>query len=103
LSIGDGLVAQIPALITSVAAGMLVTRAASKAKLHDEIQKQLFFYPRALAILSAMLIVMGLVPGLPMFPFVSLGVAAGLLARNLKRSQAVAPATAGKPGDKTPA
>src|SRR5213595_2618015 len=46
LSIGDGLVAQIPALITSVAAGMLVTRAASKAKLHDEIQKQLFFYPR---------------------------------------------------------
>src|SRR6478609_1393831 len=58
LSIGDGLVSQVPALITSVAAGMLVTRAASKAKLHDEIQKQLFFYPRALAILSGMLLVM---------------------------------------------
>src|SRR5687768_1261961 len=75
LSIGDGLVSQVPALITSVAAGMLVTRAASKAKLSDEIQKQLFFYPRALAILAAMLIVMSFVPGLPMFPFLSLGVA----------------------------
>jgi flagellar biosynthesis protein FlhA len=94
LSIGDGLVAQVPALITSVAAGMLVTRAASKAKLSDEIQKQLFFYPRALAILAAMLCVMGLVPGLPMFPFLSLGIAAALLARNLKRAQAIAPAAA---------
>src|SRR5690349_1081666 len=94
LSIGDGLVSQVPALITSVAAGMLVTRAASKAKLSDEIQKQLFFYPRALAILSAMLCVMGFVPGLPMFPFLSLGIAAALLARNLKRAQAVAPAAA---------
>jgi flagellar biosynthesis protein FlhA len=100
LSIGDGLVSQIPALITSVAAGMLVTRAASKAKLHDEIQKQLFFYPRALAILSGMLCVMGLVPGLPMFPFLSLGIAAGLLARNLKRIQVAAEK---KPADKAAA
>src|SRR3954465_8404436 len=101
LSIGDGLVSQVPALITSVAAGMLVTRAASKAKLHDEIQKQLFFYPRALAILSGMLLVMGLVPGLPMFPFLSLGVAAALLARNLKKTQ-LATAQAGdkKAGEK---
>src|ERR1043165_3346890 len=76
LSIGDGLVAQIPALITSMAARFLVTRAASKAKLSDEIQKQLFFYPRALAILAAMLCVMGLVPGLPTFPFLPLGIAA---------------------------
>src|ERR1041385_2120938 len=92
LSIGDGLVSQVPALITSVAAGMLVTRAASKAKLHDEIQKQLFFYPRALAILSGMLLVMGLVPGLPMFPFLTLGIAAALFARNLKRAQLAQPA-----------
>jgi flagellar biosynthesis protein FlhA len=97
LSIGDGLVSQVPALITSVAAGMLVTRAASKAKLHDEIQKQLFFYPRALAILSGMLLVMSIVPGLPMFPFLSLGIAAALLARNLKKAQGAATAAqAGK-------
>jgi flagellar biosynthesis protein FlhA len=94
LSIGDGLVAQVPALITSVAAGMLVTRAASKAKLSDELQKQLFFYPRALAILAAMLCVMSFVPGLPMFPFLSLGIAAGLFARHLKRTQAAIPAAA---------
>jgi flagellar biosynthesis protein FlhA len=102
LSIGDGLVSQVPALITSVAAGMLVTRAASKAKLSEELQKQLFFYPRALAILSGMLIVMGIVPGLPMFPFLSLGIAAALLARNLKRAR-LATASAGdrKAGDKT--
>src|SRR5437763_8746922 len=92
LSIGDGLVSQVPALITSVAAGMLVTRAASKAKLHDEIQKQLFFYPRALAILSGMLLVLGFVPGLPMFPFLTLGIAAALFARNLKRAQLAQPA-----------
>jgi flagellar biosynthesis protein FlhA len=97
LSIGDGLVSQIPALITSVAAGMLVTRAASKAKLHDEIKKQLFFYPRALAILSAMLFVMAIVPGLPMLPFLTLGIAAALVARNLKKAQVAATATqAGK-------
>ena len=99
LSIGDGLVSQIPALITSVAAGMLVTRAASKAKLHDEIQKQLFFYPRALAILAAMLFVMAFVPGLPMFPFLTLGIAAALFARNLKRAQLAAP-TEKKAGEK---
>jgi flagellar biosynthesis protein FlhA len=104
LSIGDGLVSQVPALITSVAAGMLVTRAASKAKLSEELQKQLFFYPRALAILSGMLIVMGIVPGLPMFPFLSLGIAAALLARNLKRAR-LATALPGdrKAGDKTAA
>src|SRR5688572_26661465 len=96
LSIGDGLVAQVPALITSVAAGMLVTRAASKAKLSDELQKQLFFYPRALGILAAMLIMLGFVPGLPMFPFLALGIAAALLARNLKKASVVAPVAADK-------
>src|SRR6185369_14052765 len=55
LSIGDGLVSQIPALITSMAAGMLVTRAASKNGLGEELGKQLLFYPRALRILAVML------------------------------------------------
>ena len=69
LSIGDGLVSQIPALITSVAAGILVTRAAAKAKLGDEIQKQLFFIRARSRSWRRCCSVMALVPGLPMFPF----------------------------------
>src|SRR5882724_10110021 len=72
LSIGDGLVSQIPALITSTAAGILVTRAATKEQLGRELTKQLLAYPRVLAILTVMLVVFGLVPGLPIIPFFSL-------------------------------
>jgi flagellar biosynthesis protein FlhA len=54
LSIGDGLVSQVPALVTSMAAGLLVTRAAARDSLGHELSKQLLFYPRALAILSGM-------------------------------------------------
>jgi flagellar biosynthesis protein FlhA len=110
LSIGDGLVSQIPALITSVAAGMLVTRAASNKKLSEELTKQLLFYPRAMGILSAMLGVMAFVPGLPMLPFLTLAVVTGVLARNLRHKEsATAAAGAGagpfagtdkKPGEK---
>src|SRR4051812_8191618 len=69
LSIGDGLVSQVPALITSVAAGMLVTRAASKNNLGAELTRQLTNYPKALLILAAMLGVIAVVPGLPFLPF----------------------------------
>lgn len=72
LSIGDGLVSQIPALITSTAAGILVTRAASKNDLGQELTKQLLLYPRAMMVLTGMLGVMALVPGLPMMPFLLL-------------------------------
>jgi len=85
LSIGDGLVSQIPALITSTAAGVLVTRATSKNDLGRELSRQLLIYPRALAILAAMLCVMGLVPGLPMLPFLTLAVIVGLLAYTTHR------------------
>ena len=84
LSIGDGLVSQIPALITSTAAGILVTRAASKEDLGQELGKQLMFYPRALAILAAMMGMFSIVPGLPMFPFLLLGGLAGCMAYALK-------------------
>lgn len=85
LSIGDGLVSQVPALITSVAAGILVTRAASKNDLGQELGSQLLFYPRALAILSAMLMVMGLVPGLPLLPFLIMSILSGTVAYALKK------------------
>ena len=77
LSIGDGLVSQIPALITSTAAGILVTRAASKEDLGQELGKQLMYYPRALSILAGMMGLFALVPGLPMLPFLLLAALSG--------------------------
>lgn len=84
LSIGDGLVSQVPALITSMAAGMLVTRAASRESLGHEIAKQLLFYPRAMMLLSGMLGVLALVPGLPMMPFLTLAAVTGIVAHQLR-------------------
>jgi flagellar biosynthesis protein FlhA len=86
LSIGDGLVSQIPALITSVAAGILVTRAAARDDLGKELSQQLLFYPRALAILAVMLVIFSLVPGLPMIPFLMLATITGIIARRLRKS-----------------
>ena len=97
LSIGDGLVSQIPALIVSMAAGMLVTRAASKNSLGQELGKQLLFYPRALMILAGMLGVFALVPGLPMLPFLVLAIISGFLARELKKHAVIAKAAAAAP------
>ncbi len=85
LSIGDGLVSQIPALITSTAAGVLITRATAKNSLGHELGRQLLFYPRALTILAVMLGVMALVPGLPMFPFLILAAVIGLLSYSMHR------------------
>jgi flagellar biosynthesis protein FlhA len=110
LSIGDGLVSQVPALITSMAAGLLVTRAASKDSLGDELSKQLLTYPRALMALSAMLGVFSLVPGLPSFPFAVLAISSGLVARRLRVTSAknlvdakAQGKAAGKPAPGTPA
>ncbi len=83
LSIGDGLVSQIPALITSTAAGILVTRAAAKEELGNELTRQLLAYPKVLVMLTVMLIIFGLIPGLPMIPFMSLACITGFLAYNL--------------------
>ena len=94
LSIGDGLVSQVPALITSMAAGLLVTRAAAKNNLGTELRNQLFFYPRALSILAGMMFVMGFVPGMPMFPFLFLGVCSAVIARQLGKAKTPAAAEA---------
>jgi len=85
LSIGDGLVSQIPALITSTAAGILITRAASKNDLGQELTRQLLYYPRAMMLLSILLGIFSVVPGLPMFPFLVLATITGALAFILKR------------------
>jgi len=85
LSIGDGLVSQVPALITSVAAGILVTRATSKADLGQELSRQLLFYPKALTVLAVMLGVMALVPGLPTIPFLTLAGVIGVLSYSIHK------------------
>jgi flagellar biosynthesis protein FlhA len=104
LSIGDGLVSQIPALITSTAAGILITRATSKNDLGRELTRQLLFYPRALTMLSAMLGVMAIMPGLPMLPFLTLAVITGLLAYAINKhgmpEMAAAPNALGASGQR---
>ncbi len=66
LSIGDGLVSQVPALLISVGAGVIVTRSSSKENMGETLKAQLFNNPRVLFITSSILIMLGLVPGMPM-------------------------------------
>ncbi len=84
LSIGDGLVSQIPALITSTAAGILVTRAAAKEDLGRELGKQLLMFPRAMYTLCGMMVAFALVPGMPVIPFLALAAGAFVVARSIR-------------------
>jgi len=77
LTIGDGLVSQIPALITSTAAGLMVTRAASETNLGKEIFTQLTSIPKALWMASGAVFTMGIVPGMPTLPFLILSAILG--------------------------
>jgi flagellar biosynthesis protein FlhA len=88
LSIGDGLVSQIPALIISIGAGLLVTRAADNQNLGTQITGQLVRYPRALAIGAGCMAVFGLMPGMPMVPFFGLAGLAWFMSRVLKEQNA---------------
>lgn len=74
LSVGDGLVGQIPALLISMATGLLVTRVGSDDDMGSEIGKQVFGNPRALRLAAVVISGMGLLPGLPVIPFFSLGI-----------------------------
>ncbi|HTF96954.1 MAG TPA: flagellar biosynthesis protein FlhA [Cellvibrio sp.] len=74
LTIGDGLVAQIPGLLLSVAAAILVTRVNSSEDMGKLVVSQMFTSPKALAVASIMLIIMGLVPGMPHIAFLGLGI-----------------------------
>jgi flagellar biosynthesis protein FlhA len=80
LTIGDGLVSQLPALLVSTAAGIIVTRAASGADLGSEVAGQLLMSPRVLWLVSGILGAFALLPGLPFFPFLALAGATGGLA-----------------------
>ncbi len=110
LSIGDGLISQIPALVISIGAGLLVTRASDNNNLGTQIVGQIVRYPRALGLAAACLAVFGLMPGMPTLPFLGLAALAGFMARTLKPQDEPRPAapaasgktakgTAGKPGE----
>ena len=85
LSIGDGLVSQVPALVISVAAGLLVTRTPGDNNLGSQIGAQLSAYPRAVTIAAGLIAVMGLAPGMPLIPFFTLGGITGFLAYLLNK------------------
>jgi flagellar biosynthesis protein FlhA len=80
LTIGDGLVAQIPALLLSVASAILVTRVNSAQDMSAQMVNQLFSSPKALAVSAGILVVMGLVPGMPHVAFLGLGLICAAIA-----------------------
>jgi flagellar biosynthesis protein FlhA len=80
LTIGDGLVTQIPALMISTGTGMLVSRAASMSNLGEEISAQIFSYPKTLAITSVVMLSFAFIPGFNKIPFILLAVGAGAMA-----------------------
>ncbi|CDT26385.1 flagellar biosynthesis protein FlhA [Vibrio coralliirubri] len=77
LTIGDGLVAQIPSLLLSIAAAMMVTRQNTDEDMGEQLVFQMFDNPKALMITAAILGIMGIVPGMPHFSFLSLAIVAG--------------------------
>jgi flagellar biosynthesis protein FlhA len=83
LTVGDGLVTQVPALIVSTAAGMLVTRTTSTADLGEDVKKQIFTQPRAIATAAVLLFVFALIPGMPKISFVLVSALIGVLAYNV--------------------
>lgn len=74
LTIGDGLVSQIPALMISTGSGILVSRAASQSDLGQEITSQLFSRPRVLGVAGGLMLFFAMIPGFPKFPFIFLGI-----------------------------
>ncbi len=92
LTIGDGLVSQIPALIVSTAAGIIVTRTATSTNYSQEFTKQLLMKPKAIAATAGIMFFMALVPGLPHIPFLILAVGLGYTARHLMRKEKLAEA-----------
>ena len=102
LTVGDGLVTQIPALIVSTAAGMLISRSTASSDLGKEIKGQLFVQPKVIATASVILLVFGLIPGMPRTPFLLLSLVSGVIAyRTFKTSQRVEETEEEPPAEET--
>ena len=90
LTIGDGLVTVIPALMISISGGLIVTRASSETKLGLDFQRQLFSNSQPLLLASGVLIAMAAFPGLPKIPFLVLGCTIGTVAWRMRQKTATA-------------
>ncbi|MBF9195871.1 flagellar biosynthesis protein FlhA [Microvirga terrestris] len=88
LSVGDGLVSQIPALVVSLAAGLLVSKGGTRGQAQQAVLDQLGAYPRALMVASALMLVFAIMPGLPMIPFLVLGGCMGFIAYAIPKQRA---------------
>ncbi|MFC1460392.1 flagellar biosynthesis protein FlhA [Microvirga arabica] len=88
LSVGDGLVSQIPALVVSLAAGLLVSKGGTRGQAQQAVLDQLGAYPRALMVASALMFVFAIMPGLPMIPFLLLGGCMAFIAYAIPRQRA---------------
>ncbi len=106
LTIGDGLVAQVPSLLLSTAVAIIVTRMSRRQNMGEQITEQLLGEPRVLAVAGGVLGLLGLIPGMPNLAFLALaGVCGGgawLVARKRRRQQAAAEAPAPKPAESEP-
>ena len=94
LTIGDGLVAQLPALLLSTAVAIIVTRMSRPQDMGGELRRQLLGNPKALAVAAALLGVMGLIPGMPNFVFLTMAALCGAAAWTVSQRRAAAPTTA---------
>lgn len=90
LTVGDGLVSQLPALLVSTATGILVTRSASGKSFGKDLASQITAFPKVIVLAAIILIVLGLVPGLPNLPFLVLGLATAYVAYVLVREERLA-------------
>lgn len=87
LTIGDGLVAQIPSLVLSTATAIIVTRVSASSEMGGQVFSQMFEDPRALVVTATILTVMGIIPGMPNFAFLTLAAIAGGLAYSITRKK----------------
>ena len=98
LAIGDGLAAQIPALVISTAAALIVTRVGKEEDVGTQMTNQLFSTPNALLITGGIMLLLGLVPGMPHLPFLLLGAGCGAIGWHLRKAKK--PAAAAPPPEK---
>ncbi len=94
LTVGDGLVTQVPALIVSTAAGLLVSKAGVSGAADKALMKQLSGYPQALGMSAGVMLVLAMLPGIPMLPFLMLGGGAAALAFSARKKKRAATAAA---------
>jgi len=89
LTIGDGLVTVIPALMISISGGLIVTRASSDARLGTEFQRQIFGNSQPLLLAAGVLVALAALPGIPKLPFLLLGGGAGAVGWRMRRAEAL--------------